>query len=51
MCIRDRHKHADPVHPDVIYIYDKKGLTTAEIAFQYNTSYNETLLSLSLIHI
>lgn len=39
------HKHADPVHPDVIYIYDKKGLTTAEIAFQYNTSYNETLLS------
>ena len=38
-------KHCDPVHPEVIYMRGEKGTSQAEIALQYNTSYNETLLT------
>ncbi|MBQ7982756.1 MAG: DNA topoisomerase IV subunit B, partial [Clostridia bacterium] len=36
-------KHADPVHPDVIYVRGEKGDMTAEVALQYNDSYTETI--------
>lgn len=39
------HKHADLIHSDVIYISEKSGYTTAEVALQYNTGFNETLFS------
>ena len=41
------HKTRDleTLHPDVIYLAGEKGTTTAEIAMQYNESYNEVLLS------
>ena len=41
------HKTRDleTLHPDVIYLTGEKGTTTAEIAMQYNESYNEVLLS------
>ena len=36
-------KHVEAIHPNVIYMKDQKGDNTAEIAIQYNDSYNETL--------
>lgn len=39
------HKHVELVHQDVIYMSEKKGTTVAEVAIQYNSSYNETILS------
>ena len=38
-------KHADPIHQDVIYMRGEKGTSQAEIAFQFNTSYTETVMS------
>ncbi|MBR5453562.1 MAG: DNA topoisomerase (ATP-hydrolyzing) subunit B [Clostridia bacterium] len=36
-------KNVDPIHPGVIYIRDEKDDNIAEVAIQYNDSYNETL--------
>ncbi len=33
----------DPIHPQVIYMIAKKGDITAEVAMQYNSSYNEAI--------
>ena len=41
----NEHKHSEPVHSDVVYMCENNGYTTAEVALQYNTSYNETILS------
>ncbi|MCQ2427018.1 MAG: DNA gyrase subunit B, partial [Clostridia bacterium] len=38
-------KHCEEVHPDVIYMRGEKGTSQAEVALQYNSSYNETVLS------
>lgn len=38
-------RHAELVHPDVIYVRGEKGDLTAEAALQYNDSYNEVLLT------
>ena len=35
------NKHADPVHDKVIYMKGEKGTSIAEIAMQYNDSYEE----------
>ena len=34
-----------PIHPGVIYMAGQKGDSMAELAFQYNDSYSETILS------
>ena len=39
------NRHKTVVHPDVIYMNGTKGDASAEIAVQYNDSYQETLLS------
>ena len=41
----NKMKRGEVLHGDVIYLYGKKDNSIAEIAFQYNDSYNETLLS------
>ena len=38
-------KHANLVHPDVIYMKAEKDDITAEVALQYNDSYNETIVT------
>ncbi|MCL2772638.1 MAG: DNA topoisomerase (ATP-hydrolyzing) subunit B [Oscillospiraceae bacterium] len=38
-------KRSEVLHSDVIYLSGKKDTSFAEIAFQYNDSYNETILS------
>ncbi|MBQ8523857.1 MAG: DNA topoisomerase (ATP-hydrolyzing) subunit B [Clostridia bacterium] len=38
-------KHAGLIHPEVIYMKSQKGDITAEIAMQYNDSYNETIVT------
>ncbi|MDD4772097.1 MAG: DNA topoisomerase (ATP-hydrolyzing) subunit B [Eubacteriales bacterium] len=38
-------KHCGMIHPDVIYMKAQRDLTMAEIAIQYNDTYNETLLT------
>ncbi len=38
-------KGLEVVHEDVIYLNGQSGTSTAEIAFQYNDSYNEVVLS------
>ncbi len=38
-------KHCELIHPQVVYFKAQKGDTTAEVAFQYNDTYNETLMS------
>ena len=38
-------RHSTPVHQDVIYVRGEKGDMTAEVAIQYNDSYNENVLS------
>ncbi len=38
-------RHSDPVHPEVIYMRGEKGTSQAEVALQYNSSYNETILT------
>lgn len=39
------HKHCDMLHDKVIYIKGQKGDMTAEIAMQYNTKYDDTIVS------
>ncbi len=41
----NEHKHCDMIHPDVIYMRGEKGSSIAEIALQYNDTYNETLMT------
>jgi len=41
----NKMKHSEILHNDVIYLAGKKDGSIAEIAFQYNDSYNETILS------
>jgi len=38
-------KRGNPVHPDVIYMKGEKNGSIAEVAMQYNDSYNETIVS------
>ena len=38
-------KHAGLIHPSVIYMKATKGDITAEVAMQYNDSYNETIVT------
>ena len=38
-------KRCELLHPEVIYMSGKKGDTSCEIAFQYNNTYNETLIT------
>ncbi len=38
-------KRGTPIHPEVIYMKGEKGGSIAEVAMQYNDSYNETLIS------
>lgn len=38
-------KHCGTVHNDVIYIKGEKGDMTAEVALQYNDTYNETIVT------
>ena len=37
------HRHADPIHRDVIYIRGERGTSIAEVALQYNDSYEENV--------
>ncbi len=39
------NRHKTPLHDKVIYMSGSKGDSTAEIAVQYNDSYNETIVS------
>ena len=41
----NNEKRGTPVHADVIYMKGEKGGSIAEVAMQYNDSYNETLIS------
>ena len=41
----NEHKHCELVHPDVIYMKGEKGSSVAEIAIQYNDSYNDILMT------
>ena len=40
-----KRKGLEILHPQVIYLSGSKGTTTAEIAMQYNESYNELVMS------
>jgi DNA gyrase subunit B len=39
------NRNKDPLHPQVIYMSGKRDDSMAEVALQYNDSYNETMLS------
>ncbi len=39
------NRNSDPIHEDIIYISGMKGSSMAEIAMQYTTRYDETLIS------
>ena len=41
----NKAKGAEVVHPSVIYMKAEKGDITAEVAMQYNDSYNETIVT------
>ena len=41
----NNEKRGNPVHPDVIYMKGEKDGSIAEVAMQYNDSYNETIIS------
>ncbi len=41
----NEQKHSVLVHPDVVYMRAEKGDWVAEVAMQYNDSYNETMLT------
>jgi DNA gyrase subunit B len=43
--VRVLNQAKDPLFPDVIYVKGEKDGVLVEVAFQYNTSYNETLES------
>ncbi len=38
-------KHCERIHPDIIYMRTGSELPSAEVAIQYNDSYNETVIS------
>ena len=38
-------RHNELIHPEVIYMKGEKGTSVAEVALQYNDSYNELILS------
>ena len=38
-------RHCDLIHPEVIYMRGEKGSSVAEIALQYNDSYNEAIMT------
>ncbi len=40
-----KERGEEPVHPDIIYMKAEEGSSVAEVAIQYNSSYNETLLT------
>ena len=40
-----RQRDAEVLHPDVMYFAVDKGTSTAEVAMQYNTNYNEVLVT------
>ena len=39
------NRSKDPIHPDVIYMSGQKEDSMAEVAFQYNDGYSETIVS------
>ena len=41
----NENRHCEMIHPDVIYMKAEKGLSVAEIALQYNDSYNPLILT------
>ena len=41
----NNEKRGTPIHPQVIYMKGEKGNSIAEVALQYNDSYNETIIS------
>ncbi len=41
----NEHKHCELIHPEVIYMRAENGSSVAEIAMQYNDSYNELLMT------
>ena len=41
----NEHKACELVHPEVIYMKGEKGSSVAEIAIQYNDTYNEILMT------
>ena len=44
-CVTWLTRNKTPLHEEVIYLAGAKGDSTAEVALQYNDSYNETLVS------
>lgn len=38
-------KHCDSIHPEVIYMKAQNGVSTAEVALQYNDSYTDTIMT------
>lgn len=38
-------KHCELIHSDVIYMKSQNGVSTAEVAMQYNDTYSETLMT------
>ena len=41
----NNEKRGTPIHPQVIYMKGQRGDSIAEVAMQYNDSYNETIIS------
>ena len=41
----NNEKRGTAIHPDIIYMKGEKGGSIAEVAMQYNDSYNETIIS------
>ena len=41
----NNEKRGNPIHPQVIYMKDERNGAIAEVAMQYNDSYNETIIS------
>ena len=41
----NNEKRGTPIHPDVIYMKGEENGSIAEVAMQYNDSYNETIIS------
>ena len=41
----NNEKRGTPIHPQVIYMKGERGTSVAEVALQYNDSYNETIIS------
>ena len=41
----NNEKRGTPIHPQVIYMKGERGSSIAEVAMQYNDSYNETIIS------